>query len=62
MRIGLELNEIELAENSPLVGRTVGDVEVGGTGGFVIVAIRRQDGSLRLRESPTWCWPRAISS
>jgi voltage-gated potassium channel len=52
MRIGLELNEIELAENSPLVGRTVGEVEVGGTGGYVIVAIRRKDGSLRRAPEP----------
>jgi len=44
-QIGLSLTEIELADKSPLVGQTVGDIEL--SGGFVIVAIKRADGSLR---------------
>lgn len=43
--IGLEFTEIELAANSPLVGQTVGDVELGGSG-FVVVAVKRPDGAL----------------
>ena len=43
-QIGLNLSEIEIQPGSPLVGQTVADVEVGG--GFVVVAIRRADGSV----------------
>jgi len=43
-QIGLELTDIEIENGSALVGQTVRDVEVGG--GFVIVAIKRPDGSL----------------
>lgn len=43
-QIGLELSDIEIENGSALVGQTVRDVEVGG--GFVIVAIKRPDGSL----------------
>ncbi len=50
--IGLELSEIEIGKTSQLVGRRVGDVELAGTGGFVIVAIRRADGSLRRAPEP----------
>ncbi|HVU86568.1 MAG TPA: potassium channel protein [Pirellulales bacterium] len=45
-RIGLELTEIELKAASPLVGQKVGNVEVSGQGGFVVVAIKRADGTL----------------
>ncbi len=44
-QIGLELSEIEIQANSALVGKTVADVEVGG-GGYVVVAIKRADGSV----------------
>jgi voltage-gated potassium channel len=43
-QIGLTLTEIELPQSSPLVGHTVGDVEL--SGGFVVVAIKRADASL----------------
>jgi voltage-gated potassium channel len=45
-QIGLELTEIELKTNSPLVGQSVKDVEVGGRGGLVIVAIKKAVGTL----------------
>ena len=44
-QIGLELTEVEVTPGSALVGQTIGDME-GGSGGFVIVAVRRPDGSL----------------
>ena len=43
-QIGLELTEIELMHNSTLDGQQIGDVEVGG--GFVIVAVKRKEGSV----------------
>ena len=43
-RIGLRLEEFVVPDASPLVGRTVGDVEIGGNHGFLIVAVRHVDG------------------
>jgi voltage-gated potassium channel len=45
-QIGLEMIEIEIKGNSPLIGHTIADVEVSGRGGLVIVAIKKADGSL----------------
>jgi voltage-gated potassium channel len=45
-QIGLQLTEVEVTAGSPLVGQTVGDMESGG-GGFVIVAVKRPDGSMQ---------------
>jgi voltage-gated potassium channel len=42
--IGLELTEVEVQEKSVIIGETISGVEVGG--GFVIVAIKRADGTL----------------
>jgi voltage-gated potassium channel len=44
-QIGLHFFEIEIQDNSPLIGQTVADVEIGG-GGFVVVAIKRADGTI----------------
>src|SRR5262249_25364975 len=43
-QIGLEIREVEIRPNSPLVGDTVGRVEISGKGGFLMVAIKRPDG------------------
>jgi voltage-gated potassium channel len=43
-RIGLRLEEFVVPDASPLVGRTVGDIEIGGNHGFLIVAVRHTDG------------------
>ena len=45
-QIGLEMTEIEIKPGSPLLGQTVGDVEVSGSGGLVIVALKKADGTL----------------
>jgi voltage-gated potassium channel len=45
-QIGLELIEIDLHSGSPLLGRTVGDMESGGSSGFVVVAIKRPEGDI----------------
>jgi Trk K+ transport system NAD-binding subunit len=36
---------VEVAAGSPVAGQTVGEIEAGGAG-FVIVAVKRPDGSL----------------
>jgi len=43
--IGLQFSEIEVQANSPLVGQTLSDIEVGG--GFVVVALRKPDESIK---------------
>jgi voltage-gated potassium channel len=43
-QIGLEMTEIDLKTDSPLVGQTIASVEIGG--GFVVVAIKKADGSV----------------
>ncbi len=45
-QIGLEMTEVEIKPGSPLLGQTVGDVEVSGSGGLVIVALKKADGTL----------------
>ena len=50
-QIGLQLMEVEVVVGSPLVGQTVGDVE-SDSGGFVVVAIKRPDGSLARATDP----------
>jgi len=42
--IGLHLDELKLPAGSPLIGKTVGDIEVRGNQGFLIVAIRSASG------------------
>lgn len=44
-QIGLEMTEIDIKAGSPLDGQTVGDVEFGAAG-FVVVALKRPDGSM----------------
>jgi voltage-gated potassium channel len=51
-QVGLELSEVEVAAGSPLVGKTVGDVE-SATGGFVLVAIKKTDGTLVRATDPS---------
>jgi voltage-gated potassium channel len=45
-QIGLEMTEIELDSRSELVGQTVGKIEISGSGGFVVVAIKKSNGTL----------------
>ena len=44
--IGLQMNDLEIQANSPLANQPLSRVEVAGSGGFVIVALRRADGSM----------------
>ena len=53
-QIGLEMTEVEMKPGSPLLGQALADVEVGG--GFVVVAIRRNDGRSCVTPSPTSAW------
>ena len=45
-QIDVQVDELTITARSPLVGKTIGDLEVRGKGTFIIVALRRQDGEL----------------
>jgi voltage-gated potassium channel len=45
-RIGLKIEELTLAPGGPLSGKTVGAIEIGGNHGFLIVGLRRADGTV----------------
>lgn len=47
-RIGLHLSELKISSNSPLAGRTIGDIEVRGNLGFLVVAIRKANGGVEM--------------
>ncbi len=42
--IGLKLDELPVTNGSPLDGQSVGDIELGGNQGFLIVAVRKREG------------------
>lgn len=44
-QLDIEVDEVSIEPASGLVGATIGDVEIGGRGTFVIVALRRADGT-----------------
>jgi voltage-gated potassium channel len=44
--LGLEIDQFQVDGTSSLIGRTVGELESTGDGGFVVIAVRRAGGSL----------------
>lgn len=52
-RIGLRLDELEIEPTSPLVGRTIGDIEIRGNLGFLIVAVRSAQGGIEMNPAPS---------
>jgi len=46
--LGLRIEELRVPAGSPLVGRSIDTIEIGGNHGFLIVAIRRADGVVRV--------------
>lgn len=45
VQLGLDFEEIELQASSPLANRVIGEIEVRGAYGYLIVAVRRLDGT-----------------
>jgi voltage-gated potassium channel len=45
-QIDVQVDELTIPDNSPLVGKTIGDLEVRGKGVFIVVALRRADGEI----------------
>lgn len=44
-QIDVYMDELTISPDSPLVGKTVSDMEVRGKGGFLVVALRKPDGT-----------------
>ena len=50
--IDIQMNELAIRPNSPLVGRTIGDIEHRGKGTFIIVALKRNSGEVIVHPEP----------
>ena len=46
--IDIQMNELAVSSNSPLLGRTIGDVETHGKGTFIVVALKHADGTVTI--------------
>ncbi|KLU01700.1 Potassium channel protein [Rhodopirellula islandica] len=49
--IGLSLEELELTAHSPLVGKPLGDIQVRGNRGFLIVGVKRDEAPIQMNPS-----------
>jgi len=52
-QLHVQLDEMEIVPDSPLIGKTIGDVEVRGKGAFILVALRRVDGEVITSPAPS---------
>lgn len=43
--IDIQMNELSISAESPMLGRTIGDIETRGRGTFIVVTLKRDDGS-----------------
>jgi voltage-gated potassium channel len=43
-QIDVQIDELPIEANSPLIGKTIDRIEISGNGSFIIVALQRQDG------------------
>jgi voltage-gated potassium channel len=48
-QIGVQLTELAIASDSGLIGRSLGSAQVTGNGAFVVVGLRKQDGTLSMQ-------------
>ncbi len=44
-QVDIQVDELAIGHNSPMVGATIADIEVRGKGTFIIVALRKSDGT-----------------
>ncbi|WOD39138.1 potassium channel family protein [Nodosilinea sp. E11] len=49
--LDIQLNELVVEASSPLIGGTIGDIEIKGQGTFITVALRRADGEVIIHPS-----------
>lgn len=44
-QIDVQMDELVIPDESPMVGKTISDIEVRGKGAFIVVALRQADGT-----------------
>jgi voltage-gated potassium channel len=54
MQIEVQIDELTVSEASPLIGKTVRELEIRGKGAFIIIALRRKDGELISHPHPSF--------
>lgn len=52
-QIEVNIDELKITENSPLLGKTIRELEIRGKGAFIVVALRRYQGELITRPVPS---------
>lgn len=50
-QVEVQMDEMPIADNSPLIGKTIRELDLRAKGTFLIVALRRQDGTVLVRPS-----------
>ncbi len=54
MQIEVQIDELTVSDTSPLVGKTVRELEIRGKGAFIIIALRRGDGEIISHPNPSF--------
>jgi voltage-gated potassium channel len=52
-QINVQIDELAIAIDSPLISKTIGDIEVRGKGTFIVVALRKADGTMLIEPDQT---------
>lgn len=52
-QINVQIDELAIATDSPLISKTIGDIEVRGKGTFIVVALRKADGTTLIEPDHT---------
>ena len=52
-RLGLQFDELAVSDDSSITGHEIGEIEIRSNHGFLIVGIRRADGSVAMNPPPT---------
>ena len=53
-QIEVQMDELTISDTSPLIGKTVRELEIRGKGAFIIIALRRNDGELISHPHPSF--------
>ncbi len=53
-QVDIQVDELVIMPESPIVGLTVGDIEVRGKGTYIVVALRRSDGTTITHPEQSW--------
>lgn len=59
-QVDVQVDELAIAHGSPMVGATIEDIEVRGKGTFIIVALRKADGTTLTHPVSRWCFKQGM--